>query len=96
MLDGTVCDIYLVDDAGHLVGRPILLACVDAYTSFCYGYSLLWEGGVRPVKISKYGTAMAAMHDLPANKWHRTLDRYFHEYVEVPELSREAPLAMVA
>lgn len=46
MLDGTVCDIYLVDDAGHLVGRPILLACVDAYTSFCYGYSLLWEGGV--------------------------------------------------
>ena len=46
MLDGTVCDIYKVDDAGHLVGRPILLACVDAYTSFCYGYSLLWEGGV--------------------------------------------------
>lgn len=46
MLDGTVCDIYLVDDAGHLAGRPILLACVDAYTSFCYGYSLLWEGGV--------------------------------------------------
>ena len=46
MLDGTVCDIYLVDEAGHLVGRPILLACVDAYTSFCYGYSLLWEGGV--------------------------------------------------
>lgn len=46
MLDGTVCDIYLTDDAGHLVGRPILLACVDAYSSFCYGYSLLWEGGV--------------------------------------------------
>lgn len=46
MLDGTVCDIYLVDDAGHLVGRPILVACVDAYSSFCYGYSLLWEGGV--------------------------------------------------
>lgn len=46
MLDGTVCDIYLVDEAGHLAGRPILLACVDAYSSFCYGYSLLWEGGV--------------------------------------------------
>ena len=57
---------------------------------------LLWEGGVRPVKISKYGTAMAAMHRLPANKWHRTLDRYFHEYVEAPELAREAPLAMAA
>ena len=57
---------------------------------------LLWEGGVRPVKISKYGTAMAAMHNLPANKWHRTLDRYFHEYVEVPELTHDAPLAMAA
>ncbi|WP_418911895.1 polyphosphate polymerase domain-containing protein [Actinomyces bouchesdurhonensis] len=57
---------------------------------------LLWEGGVRPVKISKYGTAMAAMHDLPANKWNRTLRRYFPEYVEAPELAREAPLAMAA
>lgn len=46
MLDATICDIYLVDDAGHLVGRPMLVACVDAYSSFCYGYSLLWEGGV--------------------------------------------------
>lgn len=57
---------------------------------------LLWEGGVRPVKISKYGTAMAAMHHLPANKWHRTLDRYFHEYVEAPELMHDAALAMAA
>ena len=57
---------------------------------------LLWEGGVRPVKISKYGTAMAAMHHLPANKWHRTLDRYFHEYVEAPELAHCGPLAMAA
>lgn len=46
MMDSTICDIYLVDEAGHLVGRPILVACVDAYSSFCYGYSLLWEGGV--------------------------------------------------
>lgn len=46
MLDATVCDIYLVDDAGNLVGRPILTACVDAYSSLCCGYSLSWEGGV--------------------------------------------------
>ena len=46
MLDSTICDIYLVDDFGNLIGRPILVACVDAYSSFCYGYSLLWEGGV--------------------------------------------------
>ena len=46
MLDATVCDIYLVDDTGSLVGRPILTACIDAYSSLCCGYSLSWEGGV--------------------------------------------------
>lgn len=46
MLDATICDIYLVDDAGNLVGRPILTACVDAYSGLCCGYSLSWEGGI--------------------------------------------------
>lgn len=46
MLDATVCDIYLVDDGGNLVGRPILVACIDAFSSLCMGYSLLWEGGM--------------------------------------------------
>lgn len=50
MLDSTICDIYLVDDAGNLVGRPILTACVDAYSSLCCGYSLSWEGGVYSIK----------------------------------------------
>ena len=39
----------------------------------------LWKHGVRPVRISKYCTALAAMRpELPANKWHRTLARHFH------------------
>lgn len=46
MLDATVCDIYLINDAGSLVGRPILTACIDAYSGLCCGYSLSWEGGV--------------------------------------------------
>ncbi|MCM1221699.1 MAG: transposase family protein [Lachnospiraceae bacterium] len=46
MLDATVCDIYLVNDTGNLVGRPILTACIDSYSSLCCGYSLSWEGGV--------------------------------------------------
>ena len=45
MLDSTICDIYLVDDGGKVVGRPILTACVDAFSSLCCGYSLGWEGG---------------------------------------------------
>ncbi|RXE59637.1 Mu transposase C-terminal domain-containing protein [Acetivibrio mesophilus] len=46
MLDATVCDIYLVNEIGDLVGRPILTACIDAYSGLCCGYSLSWEGGV--------------------------------------------------
>lgn len=46
MLDSTVCDIYLVNDTGSLVGRPILTACIDAYSGLCCGYVLSWMGGV--------------------------------------------------
>ena len=46
MLDSTICDIYLVDDAHNLIGRPVLTACVDAFSGLCCGYSLSWEGGV--------------------------------------------------
>lgn len=45
MLDATVCDIYLVNESGKLVGRPVLVIAVDAYSSLCCGYSLSWEGG---------------------------------------------------
>ena len=38
---------------------------------------LLWRHGHRPVRISKYGTGMAALHaDLPAHPWRRVLDRH--------------------
>ena len=46
MLDATICDIYLVNEHGGLVGRPILTACIDAYSGLCCGYTLSWEGGV--------------------------------------------------
>ena len=46
MLDSTICDIYLVDEVGNLLGRPILTACVDAYSQICCGFALTWEGGV--------------------------------------------------
>lgn len=46
MLDSTICDIFLVNESGQLVGRPILTACIDAYSSLCCGYALTWEGGV--------------------------------------------------
>lgn len=46
MLDATICDIYLINNSGEIIGRPILTACVDAHSGLCCGYSLSWEGGV--------------------------------------------------
>ena len=46
MLDATTLDIYLINEAGGIVGRPVLTASVDAFSGICCGYSLSWEGGV--------------------------------------------------
>ena len=38
---------------------------------------LLWANGHRPVRISKYGVGMAALHpELPRLKWHRALQHH--------------------
>ena len=50
MFDSTVCDIYLINEKGELIGRPVLTACLDAYSSLCLGYSLGWVGGVPSLK----------------------------------------------
>ena len=50
MLDSTICDIYLCDNQGNVVGRPVLTACVDAYSGLCCGYSLGWEGGMYSIR----------------------------------------------
>ncbi len=38
--------------------------------------TLLRRMGVRPVSVSKYCLAVAALRDLPANRWHPILHRY--------------------
>lgn len=46
MIDSTICDIYLVDDAGNLAGRPVLTILTDSFSNgFVMGYALTWEGG---------------------------------------------------
>lgn len=47
MFDSTVCDIFLVNDKGELLGRPTLTACVDGYSSLCMGYSLGFNKGIQ-------------------------------------------------
>ena len=50
MLDSTVCDIYLINESGEVVGRPTLTACLETYSGLCMGYSLGWEGGVYSIR----------------------------------------------
>lgn len=46
MIDATVCDIYLVDGGGNIIGRPVLTIVTDSFSNgFVMGYSLTWEGG---------------------------------------------------
>ena len=45
MMDSTICDFYVVGESGIVLGRPILTACIDAFSGFCYGFSLTMEAG---------------------------------------------------
>ena len=60
MLDSTVLDIYLVNNTGQLVGRPILTLAVDAFSSLVCGYHLSWEGGIYSLQ--------QLMHNVAADK----------------------------
>ena len=51
MMDSTICDIFLVNEKNELLGRPVMTACVDGYSSMCLGYSLGWEGGINSLKL---------------------------------------------
>lgn len=54
----------------------------------------LWERGVRPSIVSKYGVGLAALEpSLPANKWSRTLRRHT---MNVPRAHAGAALAAPA
>jgi hypothetical protein len=50
MLDSTICDIYLVNGIGEVVGRPIMTACIDAFSGLCMGYYLGFEGGMNSLR----------------------------------------------
>lgn len=76
-------DLELVDSHGrsHRMTDRILVETKSP------GYAgaadrTLWSLGNRPVQISKYCIGMAVLDtSLPANKWHRTIGRYFGQAV---------------
>ena len=54
MLDSTILDIYLINDNNEIIGRPVMTACIDGYSSLCMGYSLGLEGGIKSLKSLIY------------------------------------------
>ncbi len=43
----------------------------------------LWRRGVRPTKLSKFGTGLCVLRpDLPSNKWHRVISRHWTTAVQ--------------
>lgn len=66
------------DMAGHTFGYgDVVIVETKTLGGACPLDRDLWAAGIRPVRISKYATSLAALHpDLPANRWHRTLNRH--------------------
>ncbi len=63
-------------------GREVRLDDVIVETKSAVGSGPVdrwaWQAGVRPVRISKYCTALAVLHGhLPHHPWHRTIARHF-------------------
>ncbi|GGM66973.1 VTC domain-containing protein [Micromonospora sonchi] len=74
-------DTELTWQAGDSTLRLPGLAVVESKTSSAASPAdrMLWQRGIRPVRISKYATGLAALRpDLPDAPWRRTLRRHFH------------------
>jgi hypothetical protein len=64
------------------------LAVIETKTgsAACAADRMLWQRGLRPVRISKYATGLAALRpDLPNVPWRRTLRRHFHTAATSPD-----------
>ncbi|GIF19046.1 hypothetical protein BJ973_006094 [Actinoplanes tereljensis] len=72
-------DLGWQDASGSRLHRPDLAIVETKTRSAPSGVDrLLWAGGRRPVRISKYATGLAALRpELPAVPWRRTLRRFF-------------------
>jgi hypothetical protein len=86
--DGTraTCDIGLAFVAGDCAGSHGQAASLEHHVVLetksrgapTNVDRALWRAGHRPLPLSKFGVGMALSHPgLPANRWHRTIQRYF-------------------
>jgi len=76
------CDIALtfldLNGEVHDTGTHVLVESKSGGQAGSAADRILRELGVRPISVSKYCVAVAALHpELPSNPWHQTLKRYF-------------------
>ena len=76
------CDTGLVcldlENEVRDTGTHVLVESKSAGQGGSVADRFLRDLGVRPVSVSKYAVAVAALHpELPSNPWHQTLRRYF-------------------
>lgn len=74
------CDEYLTctDWLGSSVSLDLVILETKSSGHASPFDKWLWEHHHRPVRISKYCTALAVLHpELPANRWHRTIKDFF-------------------
>jgi len=83
-------DLSWESDSGEVLARPgLVIIETKSGSSTSTADRVLWAHGVRPATVSKYGTGLAAMRGLPANKWNRVLRRYFAD-AAAPSMPRAA------
>ena len=74
------CDEYLIctDWQDQSVAFPYCILETKSSAQPSPFDKWLWEHEYRPQRISKYCTMLAVLHpDLPANKWHQVIKKYF-------------------
>ncbi|MDG2260900.1 MAG: polyphosphate polymerase domain-containing protein [Actinomycetota bacterium] len=70
--------VRCTDWRGAVVGLDDIVIETKSAGSASVTDRILWSMGIRPVRLSKFCTSLAALHpDLPSNRWSRTLRRHF-------------------
>ena len=71
------------DDAGNAAVLDAIVVETKSAHAPSAADQWLWQHRVRPTKISKFGTGLAALRpDLPANKWHRVIERHWSTQID--------------
>jgi hypothetical protein len=74
------------DDAGNEATFDAIVVETKSARAPSIADRWLWRHNVRPTKISKFCTGLAAIHpELPANKWHRVIDRHWQTQPVAPD-----------